>query len=214
MGPDNSLGWPTPAPVPSSFATKIFSAYPDVPSLGIPGSPPLEPNIRPGSPFGAQFRRSCAYHGDASFIATCRLYCETWSKLGLAAYCYRFNTLPAGLPDLIGVTHFQEVAFVFDNTDGMGYAVSPFDGKPAMYESSAKYMSASWASYISDLDPNAWRGGKGMSMTPSWQYYDHRDPRNIVWDGNATALAEVKKDTFGAEGIRLITHNLEKVYNA
>ncbi|KAE9363227.1 alpha/beta-hydrolase [Stipitochalara longipes BDJ] len=206
--------WATPAPVPSAFATKVLTAYPDVPSLGIPGSPPLDPNFRPGPPFGAQFRRSCAYYGDASFIAARRLYCETWSKLGLAAYCYRFNTLPAGLPDIIGVTHFQEVAFVFDNTNGAGYAVSPFEGKPATYNSLAKYMSASWASFISDLDPNAWRGEEGMSMTPGWPAYDSRDPKNIVWDGNSTSLAEVEKDDFRADGIQLIIDNLETVYNA
>jgi carboxylesterase type B len=182
--------------------------------LGIPGSPPLDPNFRPGPPFGAQFRRSCAYYGDASFIAARRLYCETWSKFGLPAYSYRFNTLPAGLPDIISVTHFQEVASVFDNTKGMGYAVSPFEGKPATYESLAKYMSASWASFISDLDPNAWRGENWMSMTPSWPCYDHRNPKNIVWDGNSTALAEVERDTFRADGIKLISDNLAAVYNA
>jgi acetylcholinesterase len=211
---DPSLAWPTPAPIPSHFATKVLTAYPDVSSLGIPGSPPLTPDFRPGPPFGAQYRRSCAYYGDATFIAVRRLYCETWSNLGLSAYCYRFNTLPAGLPDVIGITHFQEVAFVFDNTDGMGYAVSPFAGMPKTYDDLAKYMSASWASFISDLDPNAWLGSEVMIMTPEWPAYDHSSPKNIVWDGNSTALAEVERDTFRTDGIRLTIANFDKVFNA
>jgi len=89
-------------------------------------------------------------------IANRRGACQTWAAhgnvalfypfflpadifLGLDAYCYRFNTIPNGLPWFVGgmsntdekygnallteksVTHFQEVAFVFDNVDGLGY---------------------------------------------------------------------------------------------
>lgn len=103
---------------------------------------------------------------------------------------------------------------MFDNTDGMGYAVSPFAGMPKTYDDLAKYMSASWASFISDLDPNAWLGSDVMNMTPEWPAFDHSGPKNIVWDGNSTALAEVERNTFRTDGIRLITANFEKVYNA
>jgi hypothetical protein len=106
------------------------------------------------------------------------------------------------------------VAFVFDNTNGMGYDVNPFAGKPATYVSLANYMSASWASFISDLDPNAWLGGYSRSSTPEWPCYDNNKPQNIVWDGNLTALAEIEDDTFRADGIKLIIDNLATVYNA
>ena len=41
----------------------------------------------------------------------------------------------AGIPPEIGVTHFQEVAFVFNNVHGLGYAINPFLGKPQSYVS-------------------------------------------------------------------------------
>ena len=56
---------------------------------------------------------------------------KTWSANGVPAYSYRFNTRPAGIPWNEGVPHFQEVAFVFDNVNGLGYdaahsSVNPF----------------------------------------------------------------------------------------
>jgi carboxylesterase type B len=206
-------GWPVPAPVPSSFATKILDAYPDIPSQGIPGSPPLPIEFRPGSPQGAQFRRSSAYYGDAAFIAARRYTCQIWAKAELNAYCYRFNTLPAGLPNIIGVTHFQEVAFVFDNTDGLGYGLNPFQGKPQSYIDLAKLMSSSWSSFIHDLDPNSWRSRWTRSGTPLWPKYKLRNPQNIVWDANVTALAAIEKDDFRSAGIALVYNNFANIYN-
>lgn len=53
-------------------------------------------------------------------IANRRGDCQTWATNGIPTYCYRFNTIPAGLDWTTGVTHFQEVAFVFDSTGGLG----------------------------------------------------------------------------------------------
>lgn len=130
---------------------------------------------------------------------------------GNAAYCYRFNTLPNGVSIDYGVTHFQEVAFVFDNTGGYGYDVSPdpFAGVPEGYFELAKLMSASWASFIHDLDPNSFRQGSGVwADTPLWPAYSVSDPLDIVWDANVTGLAWVEPDTFRKEGIdTIISYN-------
>lgn len=205
--------YPVPAPVPSSFATKILEAYPDIPSQGIPGPPLLPPDYRPGPPFGAQFRRSSAYYGDAVFIASRRYTCQTWAKAGINAYCYRFNTLPTGLPPFIGVTHFQEVAWVFDNTAGLGYDVNPFAGQPQSYVELATLMSSSWASFIAELDPNSWRKSWSRKGTPEWPKYKGKAPQDIVFDANVTALAALEADDWRAKGISLISQNFATVYN-
>lgn len=84
----------------------------------IPSSQTLGGNVTLGEPYGAYYRHSAAYFGDKVFIANRRLACQTWAAVNISAYCYRFNAIPAGIRWPIEVTHFQEVAFVFDNLDG------------------------------------------------------------------------------------------------
>lgn len=197
----------TIAALPSFFAEELLTAYP--PSLSTAGIPPIS-EIGSGAysgPSGAEYRRTAAYAGDEVFIANRRLTCQTWAGAGLPAYCYRFNAIPAGVPAYVGVTHFQEVAFVFNNVNGLGYAVDPFMGKPASYSALSKLMSCSWASFVSDLDPNAFRDGKTgamiAGMADMWPRYGvGAMARNIVWDANVTSYAEV--DDFRSEGIDLI----------
>ena len=159
---------------------------------------PLTPHIR--------FRRVAAYQGDVMLIAPRRLQCQTWAAAGLPAYCYRFNTRPSGFSLEAGVAHFQEVAFVFDNTNGYGYEISgypdPFEGMPESYFSLATLMSSSWASFIHDLDPNSFRAND--TVAPQWPVYDNADPKNFVLDANVTELAYLEPDTFRADSISTI----------
>lgn len=156
-----------------------------------------------GAPYGAQWRRSAAYYGDAIFIANRRLACQTWASAGVDAYCYRFNVLVNGLPAEIGATHFQEVAFVFDNVDGLGYATSPFAGEGQSFVDLASLMSNSWASFVHDLDPNSFRSGSGYGDAPAWPLYsaDQAQAQLIVWENGTTHL---EPDTFRAAGMALI----------
>lgn len=158
------------------------------------------------APYGAAYRRSAAYFGDVVMIANRRGTCEAWTAHGVPAYSYRFNTIPAGIPWEVGVTHFMEVAFVFDNTQGLGYnaahsSVDPFEDKPESYVALAKLMSSSWASFIYDLDPNGFKGRN--AGTPDWPVYS-AGAENIVWDANSTELAYPEPDTFRESGIRWI----------
>ncbi|CBY00057.1 hypothetical protein IAQ61_002739 [Plenodomus lingam] len=188
------------------LANKLLQAYPDDLSVNVVAS---LGDIRTGAPYGPQFRRAASYFGDQVFIANRRLTCQTWAKAGLAAYCYRFNAIPAGLPAAMGVTHFQEVSFVFLNLEGVGYlpaAAPPFQNKTENYRNLARFMSSNWVSFVHDLDPNAWRetyawqGAEGM-----WPSYDVADPMDFVFDANVTSFAE--PDTYRKEGMELINAN-------
>ena len=196
----------TIAPLPEFFAEEILQAYPDIPAEGIPAAAEVG-DVRFSGAFGAQYRRTAAYAGDEVFIANRRLTCETWAAAGVPAYCYRFNTIPAGVTAEYGVTHFQEVAFVFNNVKGLGYAIDPFLDKPKSYFELSKLMSCSWASFMHDLDPNSFRssayGAKIAGSADNWPKYGTGSAaQNIVWDANVTSHAE--PDTFRAAGIDLI----------
>ncbi|KAH6616573.1 carboxylesterase family protein-like protein [Boeremia exigua] len=198
-------------PIPPELANQLLEAYPDDLSVNVIAN---LGDTRPGPPRGAQFRRSASYYGDQFFIALRRLTCQTWATAGVPAYCYRFNAIPAGLPPVIGVTHFQEVAFVFLNLLGVGYppiAVPPFENKTQSYSDLSKFMSSSWVSFVSDLDPNSWRDGGVWNGTEElWPAYDNADPQDYVFDANVTSHAEA--DTWRKEGMELINANNLEVY--
>lgn len=199
--------------VPPSLAQQLLVAYPDDPSVNVIAN---LGDSRPGPPFGAEYRRSASYYGDLIMIANRRLACETWTAAGLPAYCYRFNAIPAGLPPQIGVTHFQEVAFVFYNIMGVGYipaAVPPFTNKSESYIQLSKFMDSNWISFVHDQDPNAWRATPGAwnGSEAMWPKYDLGNPQIIVFDANVSSYAE--PDTFRAEGMKLINDNNAGVYH-
>ncbi|KAK4547273.1 hypothetical protein LTR36_000928 [Oleoguttula mirabilis] len=189
-----------------SFVPSLLDAYPDVCSDWIPPPAEVPCNVTYPQPYGPEYRRSAAYFGDVVMIANRRGACEAWTAHGVPAYSYRFNTRPAGLPWEVGVTHFQEVAFVFDNTNGLGYnaahsSENPFEDMPESYSQLAKLMSSSWASFIYDQNPNNFTGRH--AGTPDWPVYSE-GAENIVWDANATELAYPEPDTFRQSGIQWI----------
>ena len=186
------------------FASGLLDAYPNEPSYWIPPVAEIGDAKYPAM-YGKLYRRTSAYFGDVVMIANRRGACETWAANGLPAYCYRFNTIPAGLSWETGVTHFQEVAFVFDNIDGYGYnaehgTINPFYKKPQSYTELAKLMSCSWASFIHDLNPNGFKGR--WASADAWPAYSLENPQNIVWDANETSLGYAEPDTWRKDGIQ------------
>ncbi|KAE9976002.1 hypothetical protein BLS_002318 [Venturia inaequalis] len=155
-----------------------------------------------------------SYYGDAIFIAARRLTCATWASHNITAYCYRFNAITANVNSVVAVTHFQEVAFVFGNTQGVGYAPlnrNPFEGKGEATVALARFVCSSWVGFVSDLDPNGWREGAGWKgREVAWPRYDVGNPMNIVLDANVSSYAE--PDTYRAEGMKLINDNNFGVY--
>jgi carboxylesterase type B len=70
-----------------------------------------------------------------------------------------------GLPASAGAVHFQEVAFVFHNLDGLGYpqngGPNPFGGPArASLVKLSTQMSRMWISFVNYGDPNMHLGGK------------------------------------------------------
>jgi carboxylesterase type B len=199
------------AAVPANLTNQLLKAYPDDLSVNVVASLGTQ---RPGAPYGAQFRRSASYFGDSVFIAPRRKTCETWAANNLSAYCYRFNAIPAGLPAASGVTHFQEVAFVFLNLQGVGYlpaAVPPFTNKTESYRTLSRFMNSNWVSFVHDLDPNAWRKTYAWNgAEETWPVYDVAKPQDYVFDANVTSYAE--PDTYRKEGMDLINVNALEVY--
>lgn len=108
-----------------------------------------------------------------------------------------------------GSGHFQEVAFVFDNTNGIGYATNPFANKPESFKALAKTMSRAWANFFVSLDPNGSSGVEGLS----WPAYDIRYGggvgQGIVFD---ETKSYVEMDSWRAEGINWYIENALSVF--
>lgn len=118
---------------------------------------------------------------------------------------------PAGVPVTHAAAHFQEVAFVFDNTQGLGYATNPFGAANTTTHTAfvalARTMSNAWVNFFVGLDPNggaaAWEeGGIG------WPVYNATEGggvgRNIVF---AAEGSYTEWDDFRAEGIQWMIDN-------
>lgn len=188
-----------------TLVNEVLQVYPNDPAVGIPSFETLGGDVTFPQPYGAEYRRSAAYWGDQVFIAGRRLSAETWAANNLTAYSYRFNTVPAGAAWEIGVTHFAEVAFVFNNLNGLGYTPNPFLDKPESYTELSYLMSNSWASFVYNLDPNDWSGRGRNATQADWPAYTLEDPMNMVWDANKTSYPE--PDTWRKEGIDWINEH-------
>jgi carboxylesterase type B len=172
----------------------LEALYPNIPALGVLDTVPSVTNTT----YGTQFKRAAAFGGDLAFIAARRLTCQQWAKYNTSAFSYRFNVIVNPLPPIIGATHFQEVAFVFYNTQGLGYAVNPFEGEPPSFIQLSHLMTSMWAAFVHDGNPN----GHGQVGIPEWPVYDDGAGgygQNFVFDANVTSHLE--PDTFRGAAI-------------
>ncbi|KAK7964975.1 hypothetical protein PG988_009979 [Apiospora saccharicola] len=207
-----------------AYAQKLLDAYPErAADHCLPNLPrDYEP---PAYPYGTQFRRVATYVGD-SMISNRRATCAARAaarnglanKSAPAAYCYRFNAVPAWAGPLDGATHFAEVAFAMLNFEGVGYAPNrtpPFAGLGEEFRDLTRLMAGDWIAFFNSVDPNRWDGradaartlGSGDNKVPAWPVYnqsmtDGRSPRNFVYDANITS--SVEDDTWRQIGMELI----------
>ncbi|CAK7216765.1 hypothetical protein SCUCBS95973_002917 [Sporothrix curviconia] len=196
--------------LPESVVTQLIAFYSNVTGAGIPSNQELGGNVNFTMPYGTAFRQTAGYFGDAVFIGGRRLTCQTWAAHNLTAYCYRFNTIPhAEFVWEDGVAHFADLAFIMNNIQGYGYPINPFANISDSVTELSYLMAGSWASFVTDLDPNNWTG-RGRNYTQNgvqWPVYTADSPQNMVWDANVTSYVE--PDTWRAAGIQLINDNAE-----
>lgn len=148
---------------------------------------------------GNQWRRTSAFGGDWTMHANRRRQCEAWAETSTPAYCYRFNVHSADVPLIVGVTHFEEVSFVFHNIAGQGYHYGkPFAGVPQSYIDLSTMMTSMWASFIHGLDPNPGVVNKSVH----WDAYSNSKPVDLLFNANTTSHMEA--DTWRKDGIDYI----------
>ncbi|KXH67678.1 hypothetical protein CSAL01_08712 [Colletotrichum salicis] len=158
----------------------------------------------PGYPYGSQYGKMSLYLGDYLFTAPRRITNQAWASKGVPSYSYRFGVTPAGLsPEIIGATHFQEVAFVFRNSNGQGYDVNPFAVTPMkkrrQYEDLSELMTRMWLSFANTKSPN--HHGVSWCRT-TWRSYDNKNPENMVFQAGSGCVRE--KDDYRVEVMEIL----------
>ncbi|PVH71335.1 putative extracellular lipase [Cadophora sp. DSE1049] len=157
------------------------------------------------APYGSQFHRTARFLGDMLFVAGRRYTAEIWAKHNVPVYTYRFDTIPADVDALtLGATHFQEVAFVFNNVNMRGLSKDPFAIVPEerrdSYLALSRLMTRMWTSFAATGEPNQ-HHVDGFNTT--WPEYS-TSRSNIVFDGSKTSLGYVEKDDWRGDALRLI----------
>ncbi|KAH6654726.1 Alpha/Beta hydrolase protein [Truncatella angustata] len=185
----------------SNQVATLTELYPDDPAVGIPGFYNATP---PAYPYGLQFKRVSAVAGDYQQHSGRRLTAESYAGANLPVYSYMWNVHVNGIAQIYGATHFQEVAFVFDNTQGLGYASNPFDNKPETFVELADLMSKQWVAFINELNPNL----NDSAQSLVWPQYTVDQPDNFIFDVNQTGLAYVAKDDYRSTEITYLLENI------
>lgn len=138
-------------------AGTLAALYPGIPQIGVPSTLDGRPTGELAAQLGTQWKRSAAYVGDQFMHAPRRLAAQTWARAEVPVYSYNFDVRVQGMPFWHGAGHFQEVVFVFNNVEGLGYgkvAPNPMTGGPPTFPRLADLMSRMWVSFVVNMDPN------------------------------------------------------------
>jgi carboxylesterase type B len=113
----------------------------------------------------------------------------------------------------MGASHFQEVAFVFNNKDGVGYGssdMSPFYSKPKTFLDSSDQISEAWIRFIYDGNPGDFWPSYGSG---DGNYNRSEVGQNYVFDAMVAGLGYVERDDWRRHGIELINSWNADVYD-
>lgn len=182
--------------VPPSIAGTIVDLY------STTNNRSLEPGPDPNSRNGEAWSSIATFTGDLNFIAARRRICEQWASAGLPAFCYRFNADNSATGWDAGVTHFEEVPFVFINLDGLGYenhGGDPFRDKGPEYTELAYTIASMWISFITRQDPVAAGNVSGLAWP---RYADSGEKEIFVFEANVTS--HVETDDWRGEQIQYL----------
>ncbi|KAK4234233.1 Alpha/Beta hydrolase protein [Achaetomium macrosporum] len=190
----------------ANTTTILMTLYPDIPSVGIPTGF----HSRPDSTIGTQFKRSAAYYGDYTILSQRRLRNQAWYAHGVTSFAYQFDCPAVNNPAYIGTPHFAEVAYVFNNIQGLGYYSyqNPFTNATESMFQLANLVSRMWVSFIVDLDPNN-HGVPGIERWPAYnntdgygeEFYLHPERSGVRLDNyrleGTTFINEVQETQYG-----------------
>lgn len=149
---------------------------------------------------GLVWRWGAAIGGDMVMHSGRRKMCELFA--GAAAqdvFSYRFDQRLWNRDPLLGIAHFDNVAFSFQNITGLLGPSPTYDDDLRL----ARSVAISYISFVNNLDPNppaAWKVLDKVDALPlpEWPKYSLDEPTNMVL--NATG-PWVEPDTFRKEGI-------------
>lgn len=202
------LYWRNYALSPPSIRT-LLDLYPNIPSEGVPYRDQSN-TIFPSR--GLQWRRGASIGGDAVMIAGRRMTAELYAAGGVEdVYSYRFDTPLWNATSPIGVKHFDNVMFSFQNISG---ALGPLPEYQSYLDLSHSIGKA-YASFVTSHQPNGAVGGgngsAGGNVTglPHWPKYSLEAPTNMVLNSNGSW---VEPDTFRSEGIAFINSILRELW--
>ncbi|RYC57963.1 hypothetical protein CHU98_g8257 [Xylaria longipes] len=167
---------------PSKVMDRLMSFYPP---LAAGSDDNLDPPIKGLSISSrAELERIEQLMGDLAVNAGTRLMCETYAALSVC-YSFRFDAMVSSVFDpRLGVRHGDEIGPVFQNFDGIGWDVNPFEGKGDGLRDMSRLIGIMWAGFITELDPNA-----GLSRDdPRWTRYSKTTRMQMVFNANGSLL--------------------------
>ncbi|KXH68004.1 carboxylesterase [Colletotrichum salicis] len=137
-GPDNST------------VSVIERLYPNTNGTGLPVG--YNPTAEDHQLYGSQWKHGVEFHTDVVETTSRRMTLKAWAAAGMEAYSARVNLLPLSTTPGLGSHHSMDVSFIFDALDEETMSEPQFT-------TASKLMGRTWASFVSDLNPNN-HGGK------------------------------------------------------
>lgn len=145
---DVARGFFRPQRLPNDTVSTILNMCPQNPRLGCPYNTGTAKFSS-----GSLDKMACSIFGDIVQIAPARMIAQSLARDGVPVYKYRFNHLPSNTSELEkGITTGVEQAYVFSNN----IADQPWD------QNLAYQMSASWITFVHDLDPSQGNNGENL----------------------------------------------------
>ncbi|KAL2673548.1 hypothetical protein Neosp_011990 [[Neocosmospora] mangrovei] len=159
----------------------------------------------PGPEYGSGYGRATLWIGDFLLGAGRRYANQVWAKHHVPSYSYFFDAAPASLnATTIGVTHAQELPFVFGNSNATGWDLDPFPkdvGLREKYLELVEIMSRMWISFAVNKTPNL---HKAKGQTPRWPVYSLQHPKNLAF--SAVNGVSIQPDTWRADSMEFLSN--------
>ncbi|CEI63491.1 unnamed protein product [Fusarium venenatum] len=177
--------------------SELYQDEIDNPSEGGLGT--VLPN--PGSQYGSQYGKATLWLGDMMFATNRRLSNRAWANYRVPSYSFLFDTVTAPMdPETLGAAHFQEMPYVFGNTQGVGYDQDPFPSNTAERQKHyklAEIMSRMWISFVTTQSPNSHQIVPDFNI--NWPEYSKDKPQNMVF--SVSQGTHLQFDTWRVEAI-------------